>query len=176
MRAVVEAPLVAVGEVLRPYGLHGEVKVRPLTDRPRERFGRLERCVLWEPAQDRREACRIASCRFDGETVLIRVEGIDSPEAARRFQGRLLAVSRDDALPLGEGQFYPWQLEGAEVRTRDGRIVGRFARVESGAQDLWVVEDGERQLLVPAVASIVVEVSVADRRIVIDPPEGLLEL
>jgi 16S rRNA processing protein RimM len=173
---VADAPLVTIGEVLRPYGLHGEVKVRPLTDRPRERFDRLDRCVLWEPERDRREDCRIASCRFDGVTVFIRVEGVDSPEAARRFQGRLLAVPRDEVLPLGEGQFYPWQLEGAVVETRDGRPVGRFVRVESGAQDLWVVQDGERQRLIPAVASIVVEVSVADRRIVIDPPEGLLEL
>jgi len=173
---VAEAPLVAVGEVLRPYGLRGELKVRPLTDRPLERFERLERCVLWEPDRDRREECRIVSCRFDGTTAFVRMEGVDSPEAARRFQGLLLAVRRDEALPLDEGHFYPWQLEGASVETRDGRPVGRFVRVESGAQDLWVVEDGERQRLIPAVASIVVEVSVADRRIVIDPPEGLLEL
>lgn len=173
---VADAPLIAIGEVLRPYGLRGEVKVRPLTDRPHERFEHLDRCVLWEPDRDRREECRIASCRFDGATAFIRMEGVDSPEAARRFQGLLLAVNRDDALPLAEGQFYPWQLEGAVVETREGRPVGRFVRVESGAQDLWVVEDGERQRLIPAVASIVVEVSVADRRIVIDPPEGLLEL
>ncbi len=171
-----EAPLVAVGEILRPYGLHGEVKVRPLTDRPDERFRRLRRCVLWEPDLDRREDCRIASCRFDGTTAFVRMEGVDSPEAVRRFQGRLLAVSRDEVLPLGEGQFYPWQLEGAVVETREGRAVGRFVGVESGAQDLWVIDDGSRRRLIPAVAEIVVDVSVADRRIVIDPPEGLLEL
>ncbi len=172
-----DAPLVVVGEVLRPFGLRGELKVRPLTDRPRERFARLDRCVLWEPRADRREDCRIASCRFEGETIFLRMDGVDSPEAARRFQGRLLAVERDEVLPLPEGQFYPWQMEGAVVETREGRPVGRFVRVESGAQDLWVVEDDEhRQRLIPAVPSIVVEVSVADRRIVIDPPEGLLEL
>jgi 16S rRNA processing protein RimM len=133
--------------------------------------------VLWEPRADRREDCRIASCRFEGETVFVRMDGVDSPEAARRFQGRLLAVGRDEVLPLPEGQFYPWQMEGAVVETREGRHVGRFIRVDSGAQDLWVVEDEEhRQRLIPAVPSIVVEVSVADRRIVIDPPEGLLEL
>lgn len=174
---VADAPLVAVGEVLRPYGLRGELKVRPLTDRPRERFERLDRCVLWEPRADRREDCRIASCRFEGETVFVRMDGIDSPEAARRFQGRLLAVGRDEVLPLPEGQFYPWQMEGAVVETREGRHVGRFIRVDRGAQDLWVVEDdAHRQRLIPAVPSIVVEVSVADRRVVIDPPEGLLEL
>ena len=172
-----DAPLVAVGEVLRPFGLRGELKVRPLTDRPRERFARLDRCVLWEPRENRREDCRIASCRFEADTVFVRMDGVDSPEAARRFQGRLLAVDREDALPPPEGQFYPWQLEGAEVETIDGRPVGRFVRVDSGAQDLWVIEDeSHRQRLIPAVPSIVVEVSVADRRIVIDPPEGLLEL
>src|SRR5512138_770340 len=148
-----EAPLVAVGEVLRPFGLRGELKVRPLTDRPRERFERLDRCVLWEPRANQREDCRIASCRFEGETVFVRMDGVDSPEAARRFQGRLLAVGRDEVLPLPEGQFYPWQMEGG------------------------VVDDEEhRQCLIPALPAIVVEVSVSNRRIVIDPPEGLLEL
>jgi 16S rRNA processing protein RimM len=174
---VTGVPLVAIGEVLRPYGLRGEVRVRPLTDRPRERFRELTSCTLWEPERDRREPCRIASCRFDGETVFVRMDGVDSPEAARRFAGRLLAVSRDEALPPADGTFYPWQLEGAVVQTRDGRAVGRFAGVEeTGAQALWLVDDGTRRLLIPAVPEIVVEVSVADRRIVIDPPEGLLEL
>jgi 16S rRNA processing protein RimM len=167
---------VTIGEVLRPYGLRGEVKVRPLTDRPRERFKELTSCTLWEPAGDRREPCRIASCRFEGDTVYLRMDGVDSPEAARRFCGRLLAVSREEALPLAEGTFYPWQLEGAVVQTRDGRPVGWFVGVEPGAQELWLVDDGTRRRLIPAVAEIVVEVSVADRRIVIDPPEGLLDL
>ena len=165
-----------IGEVLRPFGLRGEVKVRPLTDRPRERFKDLKSCTLWEPARDRREPCRIASCRFEGDTVYLRMDGVDSPEAARRFSGRLLAVSREEALPLAEGTFYPWQLEGAVVETRDGRQVGRFVGVEPGAQELWLVDDGSQRRLIPAVPEIVVEVSVADRRIVIDPPEGLLDL
>ena len=56
-------------------------------------------------------------------------------------------------------------------------MVGQFAGIESGAaQDLWVIRDGDREWLIPAVPEIVVDVSVAERRIVIDPPEGLLEL
>ncbi len=61
--------------------------------------------------------------------------------------------------------------------TDDGREVGRVTRIEhSGAQDLWVVSDGARERLIPAVAEIVLEVDVAGGRVVIRPPDGLLEL
>jgi 16S rRNA processing protein RimM len=171
------APLVAIGEVLKPYGLGGEVRVRVLTDRPAERFAALRQCVLWEPDIDRREACQIATCRLDGETVLVKMRGVDSPEHARQLAGRLLAVDQTDALPAPEGSFYPWQMKGARVETRDGRVAGTFVGIEpGGAQDLWVVADGDRERLIPAVPEIVVEVNVGERRIVIDPPEGLLEL
>lgn len=170
-------PLVAVGEVLKPHGIGGEVRVRALTDQPEKRFGRLRECILWQPAADRREACRVARSRFDGETLLVKIDGVDSPERARDFSGWLLAVDREHALPALDGRFYPWQMEGARVETRRGEPVGVFAGVESGGpQELWVVADGDRRHLIPAVPEIVVEVSVAERRIVIDPPEGLLDL
>ena len=171
------APLVAIGEVLKPYGLGGEVRVRVLTDQPEERFGTLRQCVLWEPLIDRREACQIARCRLDGDTVLVKMRGVDSPEHARQFAGRLLAVDQTDVLPAPPGSFYPWQLTGARVETRDGTVLGTFVGIETGgAQDLWVVAAGGRERLIPAVAEIVVDVNVSERRIVIDPPEGLLEL
>jgi 16S rRNA processing protein RimM len=174
---VAQPVLVAVGEVLRPWGLAGEVRVKPLTDRPEERFRQLRECVLWEPAADRREDCRITGCRFDGEELFVRMEGVTSPEAAKRFSGRLLAVAREDALPAPEGSFYPWEMAGAVVETRDGRRVGEFAGVDdNSAQPLWIVTDQGREHLVPAVPEIVVDVNVAERRIVIDPPEGLLDL
>jgi len=102
---------------------------------------------------------------------------VTSPEDARRFTGRLLAVALEDVLPAPEGHFYAWEMAGAAVETRDGRRVGEFVRVEgSEGQPLWVVAEGGREHLVPAVPEIVVEVNVAERRIIIDPPEGLLEL
>jgi 16S rRNA processing protein RimM len=168
------APLIAVGEVLGPHGLRGDVRVRPLTDRPRERFRDLETCFLCDPALDHQEACRIVSSRFEASSVLVRLDGVDSPEAARALSGRLLAVERERALPPRPGEFYPWQLEGAVVETPDGRPLGRFLRVmDSPAQPLWVIERDGREWLLPAVPEFVVEVSVAERRIVASPPEGL---
>lgn len=174
MTDVPGAPLIAVGEVLGPHGLRGDVRVRPLTDRPRERFRDLETCFLCDPALDHQEACRIVSSRFEASSVLVRLDGVDSPEAARALSGRLLAVERERALPPRPGEFYPWQLEGAVVETPDGRALGRFLRVmESPAQPLWVIERDGREWLLPAVPEFVVEVSVAERRIVASPPEGL---
>jgi 16S rRNA processing protein RimM len=174
---VAAAPLIAVGEVLKPHGLVGEVKVRSMSDRTAERFHRLRSCILWDPGTDGRERCRVESCRVEGDTVLLKVEGIDSPEVARRLSGRLIAIDRAEALPAPDGSFYPWQLEGARVETRDGRLAGTFVRVEpSGAQDLWVIAHEGKEHLIPAVPEIVLDVSVADQRIVIDPPEGLLDL
>ena len=169
-----DSPLIAVGEVLRPHGVRGEVRVRPLTDRPRERFRRLEACFLWEPARGRREACRVVERTIDADGVRVRLEGVDSPEAARALQGRLLAVERTEVLPPRRGEFYPWQLEGATVESSDGRTLGRFVRVEdSPAQPLWVIERDGREWMLPAVPEFVLEVSVAERRIVANPPEGL---
>ncbi|HUF93951.1 MAG TPA: ribosome maturation factor RimM [Candidatus Limnocylindria bacterium] len=168
--------LVAIGEIGRAYGLRGEVRVTPLTDDP-SRFARLERCVLWDPRDGGREPCRITSSRRQGEAVLVTVDGYDSPEAARRLAGRLLAVPETEALPLKEGQFYAWQLEGCRVSTEEGREVGRVLRIEPApGHDLWVVGDAAREHLIPAVAEIVREVDLKQGRVVIRPPEGLLDL
>jgi 16S rRNA processing protein RimM len=168
--------LVAIGEIGRPHGLRGEVRVTPLTDRP-ERFATLDECVLWDAPRDRRRPCRISGARMQGDVLLVAMAGYETPEAVGTLTGWLLAVPEAEVLPAPEGHFYPWQLVGCRVVTEDGRDVGRVLRVEgSAAQDLWVVGDERREHLVPAVAEIVREVDLGGRRVVIRPPEGLLEL
>lgn len=168
--------LVVIGEIARPHGLRGEIRVTPLTDHP-ERFEGVTDCVLWDQARDTRERCRVTRARRQGVAVLLSLAGYDTVEAVSALVGRLVALPEAEALPLPPGQFYPWQLEGCRVLTDDGREVGRVTRVEQGAaQDLWVVSDGARERLIPAVAEIVLEVDVAAGRVVIRPPAGLLEL
>jgi len=168
--------LVAIGEIGRPHGLAGEVRVTPLTDRP-ERFETLRECVLWDIVEDRREPCRVRAARRQGAAVVVAIAGCETPEAAAALTGRLLAVPEAEALPPPEGHFYPWQLEGCRVLTEDGREIGRVLRVEAApAQDLWVIGDGTREHLVPAVPEIVRDVDLSGWRVVIRPPDGLLEL
>jgi len=168
--------LVAIGEIVRPHGLRGEVRVTPLTDDP-ARFARVRACVLWDPDGDTRQPARIVAARRQGAAVLLTLEGCASVDAAAALVGRLVAIPEAEALPAGPGRFYPWQLEGCRVVTEDGLLVGTVARIETGpAQDLWVVAAGDREHLIPAVPDIVIELDVAGRRVVIRPPEGLLDL
>lgn len=148
----------------------------PLTDQP-GRFERVSECVVWDATRDRREPRRITGVRRQGDALLVAFAGCETAEAAGALVGRLIAVPEAEALPLPPGRFYPWQLEGCRVLTADGREVGRVARIErAGAQDLWVVRADGREHLIPAVPEIVTDVDLAARRIVIRPPEGLLDL
>ena len=168
--------LVAIGTVVRAHGLRGDVKVRALTDGP-ARFDSLLGCVLWDPDRDVRLERRVERVRRQGEHIILKLSEVDGVDAARGLIGRLVAVAESDALPLADGQFYPWQLEGCRGETADGTRVGEVAGIErSPAHDLWVVTDGVREHLVPAVPEIVVDVNLGARRVVIRPPEGLLEL
>jgi 16S rRNA processing protein RimM len=169
--------LVVIGEVTRPHGVHGAVRVTLQTDRP-DRFEGLRECLLWDPARDARTPVRIRSAQRQGEgVVLLSLAGYDSPEAARALVGRLIALPRAQAVPAPPGHAYPWQLAGCRVELPDGRVVGELARVEpSPAQDLWVVRGPLREHMIPAVPEIVVEVDLDAKRVVIRPPEGLLEI
>jgi 16S rRNA processing protein RimM len=172
----VAADLVVIGEVLRPHGLRGALRVAPHTDRP-ERFDDLRECVLWDPASGARAVRRIREVRHQGDAVLLALVGCDSPEAARTLVGRLVALPRSQALPPPPGHAYPWQLVGCRVETDDGRSVGEVTGVEaSPAHDLGVVRGADREHHIPAVPAIVHDVDLDARRIVIRPPEGLLEL
>jgi len=120
---------------------------------------------------------QVRGARRQGDVVLLSLAGCDSPEAAAALRGQLVALPRAEALPPPPGHVYPWQLVGCRVTTEDGRAIGEVSRVEPApGHDLWVVQGPEREHLIPAVPEIVVEVDVDARRVVIRPPEGLLEL
>jgi len=169
--------LVVIGEVTRTHGVRGAVRVILQTDRP-ERFEGLRECLLWDPGTDARTPARIRSVRRQGEdAVLLSLAGYDTPEAARVLMGRLIALPRAQAVPAPPGHAYPWQLAGCRVELEDGRVVGELRGVEpSPAQDLWVVRGPEREHLIPAVPDIVLEVDLDAKRVVIRPPEGLLDI
>jgi 16S rRNA processing protein RimM len=152
------------------------VKVRNLSEDP-ARLDHLEACVVWDTRSGSREERRIDRVRAQGGGLIVKLGGVDEPDAARQLTGRLLAVVEAEAALPPEGRLYPWQLEGCQVETEEGTPVGTITGIEqTPGQDLWVAREGDREHLIPAVPEIVRVVDLASRRVVIRPPAGLLDL
>lgn len=150
-----------VGRIGRPHGLRGEVHVVPVTNVP-DRFARGAQLSIDEQQYE------VVDSRPHKGGWLVRFAGIDDREQATRLQGRTVfaeAVADDD-----DGELWAHEMIGSAVRDASGATVGTVVAIEANpAHDLLVLDDGS---LVP----VVFVVHQGDGEIVIDPPEGLLEL
>jgi 16S rRNA processing protein RimM len=168
--------LVAVARVAKPRGVKGEVACDLLTDFP-ERFEGLEELIAVFPG-GRRERLRLESHWLHGDRVVLKFGGFDSPEASAALAGCELTVPESEAVELEEGEFYDWQLEGCRVETVEGREVGTVREVlHTGGEApvLVILDERNRENLVPLAESICVEVDVDAKFIRVDPPDELLE-
>ncbi len=168
-------PLLVVGAVRRPHGLRGEVVVEARTDFP-ERFAEGVRLLWRKGAVERPLVVRGARAAAAG--ILMRFEGADDVDAARALQGGELCVPESEAHPAPEGFFYAHEVRGFACEDTAGRPLGTAAGLEAtpAGPMLTVDTGGGREALVPWTRPIVVRVERERRRIVLDPPEGLLEL
>jgi 16S rRNA processing protein RimM len=162
-------PTVAVGKVTKAHGLHGEVVVLVFSDNP-NRFDEGAVVYLEDGA-----TLTVRSTRKSGARLLVAFEDVDDRAAADRLHGRMLVVPRSMLPALGPGEYWPHQLEGCEVLTESGRSLGRIADVIANpANDLWVAVDPEgTECLVPAIRGVVVEVDLAEMRILVRDVPGI---
>jgi 16S rRNA processing protein RimM len=171
----VDEDTVVVGRIGRPHGVRGEMTVEVRTDDPDLRFA--PGAVLRTDPADR-GPLTVAGVRWHREILLLAVEGVDSREAAEELRDTELLVDVA-ALPALDDpdDFYDHQLGGLTARLADGGLLGRVVAVEHLGADRLVVERPEGgEVLVPFVAAIVPSVDLAAGEVVVDPPEGLLEL
>jgi len=169
------ATVLLVGIVRRPHGLKGELSVEPLTDFP-ERFT-VGLPLLWRHGAQARPVV-VRSARPHGKRVLLAFEGVDGVDSARGLCGGELSVEDQDAVPAPDGFYYSHQLEGWRCETLSGAVAGTVLRLERTAAGalLAIRTESGREALVPFVSPIVVTVDEPGRRVVIDPPAGLLEI
>jgi 16S rRNA processing protein RimM len=167
--------LVTVGRIVRPHGNQGRVVVAAETDFAADRFR--PGAEMWWRRNDRTARATILESRpHDGRWV-VRFEGVESIDAAEALRDVELRVPADTLRPLGPQQYYVHDLVGCQVETMDGTIVGSVDRVEFGTGTPNLVVTGRTgEVFVPLAEAICRRVDPAARRIVIDPPAGLLEL
>jgi len=161
--------LVRIGKVVRAVGLNGYLGVAG-TDGA---LGELERITLRRgEAQD--ETKRIEEARPQGRVWAVKVEGVGDRNAAEALVGAEVLAPRDELGEAGEGRHLWADLEGLEVVTVAGEVVGRVTGLyETGGVDVLVVKGERGEKLVPLAPYVTVDRDA--RRIVVDPPEGLLD-
>lgn len=167
--------LVLVGVVARTHGHRGAVIVNPETDFPEERFR--AGATVWMRRDGRATPVAIREAWFHQGRPVLTLDGVESMTDAERLRGAELRVPEDALQPLPDGSYYQFQLVGCEVVTVDGEPVGEVRAVEGDAgRQRLVVDAPAGEVLVPFAAPICTSIDVDARRIVIDPPDGLLEV
>jgi 16S rRNA processing protein RimM len=158
--------LVVIGRIVKPQGRTGELLVESLSDKP-DRFPSLNRAFL-ESEPGRAEEVCISSCRSHKSRWVLKLDGIDTIDAAERLRGRLIAIGEKDLETLPPGAFYHFVLRGLTVVTENGVRLGRVDDVvEAGAAPILVVNRGPDEKLIPFAESFVRDVRPEEGRIVV---------
>ena len=146
-----------IGLFLRPHGIKGELKLLPLTD-DLKRFARLSDAFVTA------ESARVAA----ENSVIIKLKGIDTVEAAEKLRDKYLCVDREHAVKLPAGAYFVKDIIGCEVFSTSGDALGRVVDVyETPSTDVYVIK-GAKRLSVPALKKLLSSVDIENKRIVFD--------
>ena len=167
--------MAVVGRIARAHGNRGQVIVDPETDFPDERFK--PGSVLHIRNGDEIEPVTVETVRFHRGRPIIGLAGVGTMDAAEALAGTELRVRVDALRSLPAGSFYHHDLIGCAVETPRGEPIGQVTRVEgTGAGSRLVVQGRSGEILIPLVEGICVSVDVSGRTVIVEPPDGLLDV
>jgi 16S rRNA processing protein RimM len=165
-----EPVYLTVGFLRRPHGLRGEIIMDLHTDFP-ERLKRGRKLLVSED----HTSLTIQSVREHQKGVLIKFDGVDTPETAGQYRNQWVYVKASDVPPLPEGHIYQHELFGFQVVDENDALLGELVEIiETGANNVYVVRDGSgRELLLPAIPSVILDMDTKRRVMRVHLLEGL---
>ncbi len=159
-----------IGRVARPWGTRGEVKVEIMTDFP-DRFSLLRKVYLGPEAVP----FALEGFRLFKGTALLKLEGCHDRTAVEKLRGQWVQIPIEEAVPLEQDEYYEHQIVGLAVWTAGGEHLGTVDEVIStGSNDVYVVQGEGREILIPAIEDVVLEISLAQGRMIVELMEGLV--
>jgi len=165
-------PLLPVGEIVGIYGVKGVVKVRSHFDE--DSIYRSGTRVFIEDARGRRSSHSIEWARAHKRLLLVALENIFRKESAEALVGARILAERELLPEPEEGEYYWSDLIGLSVHSTDGQYLGRLEDIiATGSNDVFVVRDGDRETLLPALERVVKEIDIEQGRMRVDVPDGL---
>ena len=166
---------ISVGRVTKVHGLKGELKFYPSMDDTWVADAKRIRLSRDNPVQDFAEYY-IQSIRGKDNPLIIKFKEIDCIEAAEGLAGQTLYVLRDQLPDLPEDEYYWFQIEGLRVYDEEGHYYGNIEEIiRTGSNDVYVVRDDEKELLLPMIDSVVKIIDLEAKKLIFHPVEGLLE-
>jgi 16S rRNA processing protein RimM len=171
-----QGDLIIIARAVRTRGLKGELVADVLTDFP-ERFEGVAE-LIGVAASGERKPVELESYWFQNDRMVLKFAGYDSIETAKALVGYQFGLPEAERVELEADEFYDWELEGCSVENKLGESIGKVREVmrTGGVELLVVVGDAGREVFVPMAESIVVEIDISRKRILVDPPDGLLDL
>lgn len=167
--------LVCVGVIVRARGVIGEMEVKPLGDNA-SRIASGQTIFLERREGDRARPYSVKSLRKLNDKLGLLLEGVTTPEEAGRLKGESVMVDAVWLSDLPEGSYYHYQLIGLTVIAADGKTLGTVAEIlTAGGNDVYVVRDGNEEILLPATDEVVIEIDLAGGRMSVNLPPGLIE-
>lgn len=166
--------LLQAGAITTTHGIRGEVKVFPTTDDV-HRFEDLD-SVLLDTGREYMKL-EIENVKYFKQYAILKFKGIDNINDIEKYKGRSLYVTRDQAIPLEEDEYYIADLMGLDVYLESGEKFGVLKDVmETGANDVYIVETEEgKEVPIPAIHECVLDIDVEENRMEIHLMDGLLD-
>lgn len=161
-----------IGLVSNTHGLKGELKIRPYTENAK-RFEKIRK-VLIKKSENNFEEYEVQSVRYQKDVVLLKLKGIDDIEVAEKLKTQSLFIPREDAKELDKNEFFIADLIGCDIYENEEKI-GKLTDIfTAGAADVYVVKrSGKKDLLLPALESIIKSVDIENKKIDVEVPRGL---
>jgi 16S rRNA processing protein RimM len=166
-----EPVYLTVGFLRRPHGLRGEIVMDLHTDFP-ERLRPGKTLLVGE----QHTPLKVEGVRGHQKGVLMKFNGVDTPEGAGQLRNQWVFVKASDVPPLPEGQLYQYELFGFEVREENDNLLGELVEIiETGANDVYVVRnEAGKEILLPAIPPVILDIDPARRLIRVHLLEGLV--
>lgn len=153
-KPVLDTKYLAIGKVLRPHGVRGELRLEVYT----ESAANLE-TVETLYVGDKQRPYPLEAARIHQKILLIKLKGCDDRDQADTFRGELISIAAESAAPLKPGQYYHHQIIGLKVVSDEGEALGTISEIiETGSNDVYVVKNGDTELLVPSIKSVVLKI------------------
>ena len=167
--------LLQVGVITSTHGIRGEVKVFPTTDDP-ERFLDLQEVIL--DLGREKKTLTISNVKFFKQFVILKFKGYDDINLVEPFRKKGLWITREQAVPLEEDEYFIADLIGLSVVTDQGEKLGKISDVlQTGANDVYAVTTPEgKELLFPAIKDCILDVDIQEGRMTVHVLKGLLDL